>query len=84
MKAPGRVSTGSLTSFSGDSAYTGATFSRAADLVIVAQRNPEWASDDAPSIEGVLYDSGALGALVDSLRRFLDAILQSHPRLLER
>ncbi|MEQ1952596.1 universal stress protein [Mesorhizobium sp. CN2-181] len=48
----------SLTSYSGDSAYAGATLSRAADLVIVAQRNPEWASDDAPSVEGVLYESG--------------------------
>ena len=48
----------SLTSFSGDSSYAGATLSRAADLVIVAQRNPDWASDDAPSIEGVLYESG--------------------------
>ncbi|WP_442578224.1 universal stress protein [Mesorhizobium sp. ASY16-5R] len=47
-----------LTSFSGDSAYTGATLARAADLVIAAQRNPDWATDDAPNIEGVIYESG--------------------------
>lgn len=68
----------SLTSFSGDSAYTGATLARAADLVIVAQRNPDWASDDAPSIEGVLYESGRpvlvvpyAGALTRSFNRIL-------------
>ncbi len=48
----------SLRSFSGDSAYTGASIARSADLVVVAQRNPEWASEDAPNIEGVLYEAG--------------------------
>ncbi|MDQ6433069.1 universal stress protein [Mesorhizobium sp. LHD-90] len=68
----------SLRSFSGDSAYTGATVARSADLVVAAQRNPDWASDDAPSIEGVLYESGRpvlvvphSGALTASFSRIL-------------
>ncbi|MBS3652205.1 universal stress protein [Pseudaminobacter sp. 19-2017] len=45
-------------SFSGDTAYAGAALARTADLVIVAQRNPDWAADDASGVEGVLYEAG--------------------------
>lgn len=47
-----------LRSFSGDGAYTGATIARTADLVIAGQRSPEWAAEDAPNVEGVLYEAG--------------------------
>ncbi len=68
----------SLRSFSGDSAYTGASIARSADLVVVAQRDPKWASEDAPSIEGVLYEAGRpvlvvphSGALTNTFGRIL-------------
>jgi nucleotide-binding universal stress UspA family protein len=68
----------SLRSFSGDSAYTGASIARTADLVVVAQRDPSWASEDAPSIEGVLYEAGRpvlvvphAGALSNTFGRIL-------------
>lgn len=45
-------------SFSGDSAYAGAAIARAADLVVIAQRNPDWTAEDASGVEGVLYEAG--------------------------
>jgi nucleotide-binding universal stress UspA family protein len=68
----------SLRSFSGDSAYTGASIARTADLVVVAQRDPSWASEDAPNIEGVLYEAGRpvlvvphAGALTNNFGRII-------------
>lgn len=47
-----------LNSFSGDGALSGATIARAADLVIVAQRHPDAASEDAANIDALLYEAG--------------------------
>ena len=47
-----------MQSFSGDAALAGAMIARAADLVIVAQRNPDAFSDEAANIDALLYESG--------------------------
>lgn len=47
-----------MQSFSADAALSGATIARAADLVIVAQRDPDAFSDEAANIDALLYESG--------------------------
>lgn len=67
-------------SFSGDSGYACAAIARAADLVIAAQHNPDWASDENTGIESVLYEAGRpvlivphSGALTTTFSRVLVA-----------
>jgi nucleotide-binding universal stress UspA family protein len=47
-----------MESFSGDSALSGISSARCADLVIAAQRNPDADSDTSTDIDTLLYDAG--------------------------
>jgi nucleotide-binding universal stress UspA family protein len=47
-----------LESFSGDSALSGISSARCADLVVAAQRNPDADSDTSTDIDTLLYDAG--------------------------
>lgn len=47
-----------MESFSGDSALSGISSARCADLVVAAQRNPDADSDTAADIDTLLYDAG--------------------------
>lgn len=67
-----------LDSFSGTGVLSGATVARAADLVIVAQRHPDAATDDAADIETLLFEAGRpvlvlphSGALITSFNRIM-------------
>jgi len=67
-------------SFSGDSGHACAAIARAADLVVAAQHNPNWASDETTGIESVLYEAGRpvlvvphSGALTSTFSRVLVA-----------
>lgn len=48
----------SLRGVAGDGAFSGAEIARSADIVIVAQRNPQAGSNEAASIDGAIYESG--------------------------
>ncbi|MEO9339142.1 universal stress protein [Mesorhizobium sp. SB112] len=48
----------SLESFSGDSAISGVSSARSADLVLVAQANPEGESGVAIDVDALLFDAG--------------------------
>ena len=67
-------------SFSGDSGHACAAIARAADLVVAAQHNPNWVSDETTGIESVLYEAGRpvlvvphSGALTSTFSRVLVA-----------
>ncbi|WP_353641035.1 universal stress protein [Mesorhizobium sp. WSM2239] len=47
-----------LESFSGDSALSGISSARCADLVVAAQRNPDADSDASADLDTLLYDAG--------------------------